>query len=84
MEPSVQYLRDFRDDVLLQSRFREVFEGLFDIYYHVGPAVSHAMGRHSALKYAIRYGLIWPLVRVLKVGGQIRSLSFKNLFGRRP
>ena len=73
MEPAVQYLRNFRDNVLLKSRFQHAFERLLRLYYRVGRPVADVMNRNRALKYAIRYGLIWPVVAGLKIGTRVMS-----------
>lgn len=67
-EPSVQYLRTFRDRVLLRGRSRQLFEPAFRVYNRIGPSIARVVRGHPWLKFAIRYALIWPTVRLLRVG----------------
>jgi len=78
MEPSVQYLREFRDDVLLSGRARRLFGPLFGVYYRVGPAVARAMVRHPSLKRVVRVGLIAPLVRAVELGERLGAFVVGN------
>ncbi|HIH44554.1 MAG TPA: hypothetical protein HA257_05620 [Candidatus Methanoperedenaceae archaeon] len=67
MHPHVVMLRDFRDTVLLQSRFRDAFEGLLDVYYGFSPPIALAMTRNKHLRRLLRYILVYPIVIALRV-----------------
>ena len=68
MASPVQTLRDFRDNIALNSRFRGLFKRVFDFYYRLSPPVANAMRQNKALKNIIKYALIWPLLGIVKVG----------------
>lgn len=67
LHPHVQFLRDYRDSVILQSEYKDAFERLLSVYYRYSPAVAHSMKRHRPLKLLLRYGLVIPLVFSLKL-----------------
>jgi hypothetical protein len=77
-EPSVEYLRLFRDRRLLRGRSRQLFEPVFRVYGRVGPSIASVVHRQPWLKYALRYALIWPLVRLLRVGERIGWFSLRH------
>ena len=56
-EPHVQVLRQFRDQVLLQSTGGKKF---VETYYRLSPPLAHFIGQHPTLRAATRFAL-WPL-----------------------
>ncbi|MEM2140965.1 CFI-box-CTERM domain-containing protein [Nitrososphaera sp.] len=66
IHPHVQALRDYRDTVLLKSRYRGSFESLLAFYYRFSPPVAEAMVRHRFLKILLRYALVYPIVFAIK------------------
>jgi len=62
LDPPVQFLREFRDDVVLQSRFQKPFEKILDVYYKVSPSIADQMREHRTLKYFMKYSVVWPFV----------------------
>ena len=56
-EPHVQVLRQFRDQVLLQSEAGKKF---VETYYRLSPPIAHYIGQHPTLRAATRVAL-WPL-----------------------
>ncbi len=58
LAPEVQVLCDFRDSYLLSS---EPGRALVDAYYRLGPPLAERLGRHPALKAAVRTALM-PVV----------------------
>lgn len=56
--PAVQILRDFRDGMLLRSRFGRHFARW---YYARGPIAARVLNRHPTLKPLVRAAL-WPLI----------------------
>jgi hypothetical protein len=66
LEPPVQFLREFRDDVVLRSRFQKPFEKILNIYYSFSPPIAEQMRKHQLFKYAMKYSLVWPFVALAK------------------
>ena len=62
LAPQVQVLRDFRDLHLLTNPAGRIFVGL---YYQYSPPVANFIGRHEALRTAVRWGLT-PVVYAIK------------------
>lgn len=62
LHPHVQLLRDFRDNILLQSRYKTTFENLLDRYYRLSPPIAHKMEQHALIKQLLRYFLVFPIV----------------------
>lgn len=84
LEPSVQDLRDFRDDVLLVGASRRVFEPVFRAYYRIGPPVARAMERHPGLRHAVRYALVAPLARAVDLGERLGLFELRSRRRRSP
>lgn len=66
LHPYVQGLRNFRDNILLQSRHRQSFENLLGFYYRFSPPVARVMNRNLLLKIFLRYTLVYPVVFGIK------------------
>jgi hypothetical protein len=66
LHPYVQSLRNFRDNILLQSRHKTSFENLLAFYYRVSPPVARSMNRYLILKIFLRYVLVYPIVFGIK------------------
>ena len=62
LAPPVQFLREFRDNIVLKSRYSRVFEKCLDVYYIFSPPIAKAMIEHEALKFVIKYVIILPFV----------------------
>lgn len=67
LHPHVQSLREFRDDILLQSRYRKTFENLLEKYYRFSPPIASAMNKNSFLKTFLKYTLVYPVVFGIKI-----------------
>jgi hypothetical protein len=67
LHPYVQSLREFRDNILLQSRYKGKFESLLDKYYLLSPPIARAMERNLYLKVFLRYSLVYPTVFTIKI-----------------
>jgi len=78
LEPPVQFLREFRDEVVLKSRFRKAFEKILDAYYVISPSIAEAMIRSRSLKYLLKYSVVWPFVAVTKAAAFIVELFIKK------
>ncbi len=66
LHPHVRSLRNFRDDILLRSRYKTSFENLLASYYRLSPPVARAMSRNVMLKIFLRYALVYPIVFGIK------------------
>ena len=64
MAPPVQFLREFRDNTVLKSRYSRFFEKILDVYYTFSPPIAKAMMEHRALKFVIKYVIVWPFVKL--------------------
>lgn len=62
LAPPVQFLREFRDDVVLQSRFRKSFEQILDVYYRFSPPIAYLMHRNKLFKHIIKYTIVYPSI----------------------
>jgi len=74
LDPHVELLREFRDDVLLKSDLRGAFEKVLSAYYRYSPPVAEAMRRNRSAKLVIKWALVYPVfifiksfVRILKI-----------------
>ena len=81
LAPPVQFLREFRDDVLLKSRYSRVFEKLFDVYYGFSPPIAKAMVRSKPFKYVMKYIVVWPVVATVGSSAFIIKLFVDNKKG---
>lgn len=67
IHPHVQFLREYRDKVLLKSSHKKQFEKVLDWYYSYSPPVAEAMNRDKNLKRVIKYMIVYPIVLSLKI-----------------
>lgn len=77
LAPPVQFLREFRDNVVLESRYSKFFEKILDVYYIFSPSIAKAMMEHNALKLLIKYVIVWPFVKIAQACARAR-ISFKR------
>ena len=66
LDPHVQFLRNFRDEVVLKSTFRNAFIWLLELYYKFSPPIARKMKENPPLKNSIKYGLVYPFVLCTK------------------
>jgi len=62
LDPQVQFLRDFRDEIVLKSMFKSFFEGLLDQYYKFSPSVAKEMEENSLFRSLVKYSIVYPFV----------------------
>lgn len=67
MEPHVDFLRRFRDEIILQSRFKNVFAKILDLYYVFSPPIARKMDENRLLKIALKYGVVYPVILMAKI-----------------
>ena len=61
-------LREFRDDVLLEST---IGSGLVDLYYQVSPPIAEFISEHSFVRTLVRELLVDPIVWLVETTGDI-------------
>jgi len=66
LHPYVLRLRNFRDNIMLQSQHKTSFEHLLAFYYRFSPPVARAMSRNLILKTFLKYTLVYPIVFGIK------------------
>jgi hypothetical protein len=66
LHPHVSYLRRFRDNIVLRSRYTEAFEKILDIYYKFSPPIAGSIKRRGALQLVVRLTVVYPLIFFLK------------------
>jgi len=62
IDPEVQFLREFRDEIVLKSMFKTFFEGLLDQYYKLSPTIAKKMEENSLFKNFVKYSIVYPFV----------------------
>lgn len=67
IHPHVQFLREYRDKVLLKSSHKKQFEKILDWYYNYSPPVAEAMNKDKNLKRVMKYMIVYPIVLSLKI-----------------
>jgi len=62
LEPPVQFLREFRDEVVLKSKFKKIFEFILNIYYKCSPPIANQMRKNKPFKMIMKYSIVLPFV----------------------
>jgi hypothetical protein len=78
MHPHVQFLREFRDSILLKSSHKRQFEKVLEFYYKFSPPIAKAMNDDIHLKYVIKYMIVCPIVASLKILVRLLGNELKN------
>ena len=76
--PFVQFLRVFRDEIILKSVFKNHFEGLLDRYYQFSPYVVKKMEESSLYKKFVKYFIAYPFVLCAK-GAALATHAIRGL-----
>jgi len=75
LSPEVQYLRNFRDHLVLSTRAGSAFMSVFNMwYYSFSPNVADFIASHDNIRAPVRIWL-YPLIGIL----QLSSLAFSTL-----
>jgi hypothetical protein len=78
LSPEVQFLRDFRDNVVLSSFAGGSFMQAFNAwYYSFSPSVAEFISEHSTAK-AVSRAALYPLVRILHLSSEVYSAFGSN------
>jgi len=78
LSPEVQFLRNFRDQSVLQTRAGRQFMIAFNLwYYSFSPSVAQFIGTHEIARTVAR-GILYPLMGIL----HISSVTFSALASR--
>ena len=67
LHPHVQFLRDFRDSLVLKSWFKIQFQKLEEFYYKFSPPIAKRMDQHELLRDLVKYTVVYPFVAFAKV-----------------
>jgi hypothetical protein len=67
LHPHVQFLRDYRDSVILKSSYREQFLKILDFYYSFSPSIAEEMEKNRLTKIMIKYTVVYPIITGLKI-----------------
>lgn len=62
LDPRVELLRLFRDEVLLRSELRDGFSRVLEWYYRFSPPIARAMRKRREAKLLLRYVLVYPVL----------------------
>jgi hypothetical protein len=78
LSPEVQFLRDFRDNMVLSSFAGGSFMQAFNAwYYSFSPSVAEFISEHSTAK-AVSRAALYPLVRILHLSSEVYSAFGSN------
>jgi len=66
LEPPIQFLREFRDDVVLKGRFKKTFEFILNIYYKFSPPIADQMRKNKSFKMIMKYSIVLPFVALAR------------------
>jgi hypothetical protein len=65
--PEVQFLRNFRDHLVLSTRAGSAFMSAFNLwYYSFSPQVADFIVVHGIMRYPVRF-VLYPLLRILEL-----------------
>ena len=64
--PHVQFLREFRDEIVLKSMFKTLFERLLDRYYQLSPTIARKMEEIPLFRRFVKYSIVYPFVMCTK------------------
>ena len=79
IHPHVQFLREYRDNILLRSSHKEQFEKLLNQYYKISPPIAEAMNKDKNLKRVMKYLVVYPIVLSLKILLKLLGNELKDL-----
>jgi hypothetical protein len=78
LDPHVQILRSFRDEIVMQSRFKKHFERILEIYYLLSPSIARSMEQNQIIRKVIKYGVVYPFIYTTKVAA-VLIIKLKEL-----
>ena len=68
LDPNVEFLRRFRDDVIRETRAGDIFwETFFERYERLSPTVVEMLRSDEELRGLVRWSLVQPIVHYLEV-----------------
>jgi len=80
LDPHVQVLRRFRDDVLLQSNLRYPFSKVLDTYYHFSSPIALAMKKRRTAKVLIKWSVVYPTFLFVEAFVRFLKKTHRNWF----
>lgn len=67
LDPHVQFLRNFRDNVVLQSWLKLQFQKFENLYYQFSPPIAKQMEQHVLFRNLVKFSIVYPFVVSAKV-----------------
>ena len=83
LSPPVQFLREFRDNIVLRSKFKKPFEIFLEQYYQHSPQIANQMRKHKTLKFTMKYLVVWPFVGITYVCASLINFLQNKSFKRK-
>lgn len=78
LSPEVQFLRNFRENIVLTTFTGQQFMAVFNaIYYSFSPTVAAGIASNEAIRGVTR-SVLYPLIRILQFGESVTSLFSLN------
>lgn len=71
LHPHVQFLRDYRDSVIMKSSYRKQFLQILVLYYSFSPPIAEAMEKNRLAKFTFKYIIVYPIIVGLKILAKI-------------
>lgn len=78
LDPHVKLLRNFRDDVLLQSDLRASFSRVLDTYYRFSPPIALVMEKSRTVKLLLKLILVYPALLFVKALVALLKLTHRT------
>jgi hypothetical protein len=66
MNPQIQYLREYRDGVILQSKFSSTFKRLEDVYYKLSSSFAMKMRKSPVIRKLVSFFVVFPFIGLVK------------------
>lgn len=80
LEPEVEFLRRFRDDILRKTRSGEqFFDKYWEHYYRISPLIVEFMQQNPEVKDLVRWSLVSPIVRYLQLAVRFPDASLEGV-----
>ncbi|MFW9788642.1 MAG: matrixin family metalloprotease [Candidatus Thorarchaeota archaeon] len=77
MLSNLQYLRQFRDEIVLNSRFKAPFESILNRYYQFTPAINRKMEKSSTFRKFVK-GIVYPFIISAKWVTSVANATLGN------
>ncbi len=81
LDPHVQVLRRFRDEVLLQSELKESFSRVLDTYYRFSPSIAMAMKNNSGMRLLLKWVIVYPILIFVEAFVRLLTITHRHWSG---